>query len=184
MVRGSPAADLKDPVRLRARKAGRLGLGRSAALLIEARDAASAARQGREDRPGHRRPGRPGGPLPASSATSGLAANVYRSTVTAKDTPRIARRFLNFEDMILRFTTRPDLDIFTNNEAESDPSARSRYSPAQLGGCWRTLQGLADFAVCPVLPVHGRQMGQSQTRRPPRPVQRPRLDTPGLEPAG
>ena len=51
-------------------------------------------------------------------ATSGLAANIYRRTATAGDARRIARRFLNFEDMILRFATRPDLDIFTNNEAE------------------------------------------------------------------
>ena len=41
-----------------------------------------------------------------------------RLTVTARDAQRIARRFLTFEDMILRFATRPDLDIFTNNEAE------------------------------------------------------------------
>ena len=47
-------------------------------------------------------------------AADGLAANIYRRTATAGDARRIARRFLNFEDMILRFATRPDLDIFTN----------------------------------------------------------------------
>jgi transposase len=46
--------------------------------------------------------------------SAGLAANLYRRTATAGD----ARRFLSFEDMILRFATRPDLDIFTNNQAE------------------------------------------------------------------
>ena len=51
-------------------------------------------------------------------AAAGLAANFYRRTVTAKDARRPARRFRTFEDMILRFATRPDLDIFSNNEAE------------------------------------------------------------------
>ena len=48
--------------------------------------------------------------------------------------------------MILRFITRPDLDIFTNNQA-AGRSGRSRSSSAASGGCWRTLGGLADFAV-------------------------------------
>jgi transposase len=116
-----------------------------AALLIEARDAASAARQdGKaaldtavlEDLVTRYR----------TLATSGLAANVYRSTVTAKDARRIARRFLNFEDMILRFATRPDLDIFTNNEAERTIRP-VKVQQRSSGGCWRTLQGLADFAI-------------------------------------
>jgi transposase len=116
-----------------------------AALLIEARDAASAARQdGKaaldaavlEDLVARYR----------TLATSGLAASVYRGTATARDACRIARRFLSFEDMILRFATRPDLDIFTNNEAERTirPVKVQQRSSA---GCWRTLQGLADFAV-------------------------------------
>jgi transposase len=91
-----------------------------AGLLIEARDAASAARRdGRaalddavlEDLVARYR----------ELAASGLAANLYRRTATAGDARRIARRFLSFEDMILRFATRPDLDIFTNNEAVRCP---------------------------------------------------------------
>jgi transposase len=87
-----------------------------AGLLIEARDTARDARQAGKTTldPGvladlitrYR-----------ALATSGLAANAYRRTATAKDARRIARRFLNFEDMILRFATRPDLDIFTNDLA-------------------------------------------------------------------
>ena len=116
-----------------------------AALLIEARDAASAAR----------RDGKAAldaavlGDLVAryrALATSGLAANVYRSTVTAKDARRVARRFLKFEDMTLRFATRPDLDIFTNNEAERTIRP-VKVQQRSSGGCWRTLQGLADFAI-------------------------------------
>jgi transposase len=116
-----------------------------AALLIEARDAAGNARQdGKtaldaavlEDLVARYR----------ELATAGLAANVYRGTATARDARRIARRFLNFEDMILRFATRPDLDIFTNNEAERTIRP-VKVQQRSSGGCWRTLQGLADFAV-------------------------------------
>jgi transposase len=89
---------------------------RMASLLIEARDAARDAR----------RAGQAALDAPVledlvtryrALATSGLAASAYRRTATAKDARRIARRFLNFEDMILRFATRPDLDIFTNDLA-------------------------------------------------------------------
>ena len=87
-----------------------------AALLIEARDAAAAARAAGQSA------------LDAAVlddlvtryralAASGLAANLYRRTATASDARRIARRFRSFEDMILRFATRPDLDIFSNEGA-------------------------------------------------------------------
>ena len=116
-----------------------------AGLLIEARDAASAARRDGE------------AALDAAVldslvaryrelAASGLSANLYRRTATAKDACRIARRFLSFEDMILRFATHPDLDIFTNNEAER-AIRPVKVQQRSSGGCWRTLQGLADFAV-------------------------------------
>jgi transposase len=116
-----------------------------ASLLVQARDAAAAARQA-----GH-------AALEAAVledlatryraiASAGLAANLYRRTATAKDARRIARRFLAFEDLILRFATRPDLDIFTNNEAERTIRP-VKVQQRSSGGCWRTLQGLADFAI-------------------------------------
>jgi len=48
--------------------------------------------------------------------------------------------------MILRFATRPDLDIFTNNEA-GRTIRPVKVQQRSSGGCWRTIDGLADFAV-------------------------------------
>lgn len=54
-------------------------------------------------------------------------------------------RFRRFEDMILRFTV--DLSVpFTNNEAER-ACRPVKIQQRTSGGCWRTLQGLTDFAV-------------------------------------
>jgi transposase len=116
-----------------------------ATVLIEARDAARAARQAGQ-------PALHPEVLDAlitryrQLATTGLTANIYRRTATARDARRIAQRFLTFEDMILRFATRPDLDIFTNNEAERTIRP-VKVQQRSSGGCWRTLAGLADFAI-------------------------------------
>lgn len=116
-----------------------------ASLLIEARDAAAAARAA----------GQPALDTAVLNdlvtryralATAGLAASLYRRTATAKDARRLARRFLGFEDMILRFATRPDLDIFSNNEAERTIRP-AKIQQRSSGGCWRTLTGLAEFAL-------------------------------------
>lgn len=48
--------------------------------------------------------------------------------------------------MILRFISRPNLDIFTINEAERTIGP-VKVTQRSLGSCWRTLDGLADFAV-------------------------------------
>ena len=116
-----------------------------AGLLIEARDAAATARAAGQ------------ATLDAAVlddlvtryralATAGLTANLYRRTATARDARRLARRFRDYEDMILRFATRLELDIFTNNEAERTIRP-AKVQQRSSGGCWRTLQGLADFAL-------------------------------------
>ncbi len=109
-------------------------------------------------------------------AAAGLAANLYRRTATARDARRLARRFPGFEDLILRFAARPDLDIFSNNEA-GRTIRPVKVQQRSSGGCWRTLTGLAEFALIQSLPVHRRKMGHRQTRRPPRPVQWQHLAT-------
>ena len=116
-----------------------------AALLIEARNTARAARGAGNKVLDPDILGSITGRY-QSIAMSGLAGNVCRRTATAEDARRIARRFIRHEDMILRFITRPDLDIFTNNEAERTIRPVKVQQRAS-GGCWRTLDGLADFAV-------------------------------------
>jgi transposase len=108
-----------------------------AGLLVEACDAASAARRAGQSALGtavlddlvtrYR-----------ELAAAGLAANLYRRTATARDARRLARRFLGFEDMILRFATRPDLDIFTNDLASYCTSCGGwevRGLAGRSGGC-------------------------------------------------
>ena len=116
-----------------------------AALLIEARDHAGAARLAGQsvldtavldDLVTRYR----------ALAAAGLETSLYRRTATAKDARRIARRFRSFEDLILRFATRPDLDIFSNNEAERTIRP-VKVQQRGSGGSWRTLEGLAEFAL-------------------------------------
>ncbi len=76
----------------------------------------------------------------------GRALNLFRHNANARTARALARRFENFEDMILRFATRPDLDIFTNNEAERTIRP-VKVQQRTSGGCWRTLHGLAEFAT-------------------------------------
>jgi len=56
----------------------------------------------------------------------------------------LVERFATHRDMILRFTV--DLAVpFTNNQAERD--LRPVKLQQKISACWRTLHGLADFAV-------------------------------------
>jgi len=67
------------------------------------------------------------------------------TSVLAGHARTLAARFDQHRDMILRFTT--DLAVgFTNNVAERNVRP-VKVQQRSSGGCWRTLQGLADFAV-------------------------------------
>lgn len=71
--------------------------------------------------------------------------NLGRRGPLAKEARTLIRRFETRKDMILRFCT--DLAVpFSNNVAERDQRPVKVQQRAS-GGCWRTLQGLIDFAV-------------------------------------
>ena len=77
--------------------------------------------------------------------TAGLRDNQNRAGPLARDAAALARRFRDHQDMILRFVV--DLAVpFTNNQAERDLRP-VKIQQRTSGGTWRTLAGLADFAV-------------------------------------
>jgi transposase len=79
------------------------------------------------------------------AVAKGIADNAGKRTPTALDGARLARRFRDHEDMILRFAT--DLAVgFTSNQAERDVRP-VKVQQRSSGGTWRTLLGLADFAI-------------------------------------
>jgi len=76
---------------------------------------------------------------------TGISDNRDRAGPLARDALTLARRFRDHEDMILRFVV--DLAVpFTNNQSERDIRP-TKIQQRTSGGCWRTLSGLADFAV-------------------------------------
>jgi transposase len=76
---------------------------------------------------------------------TGISDNRDRAGPLAHDARTLAKRFRDHEDMILRFVV--DLAVpFTNNQAERDIRP-TKIQQRTSGGCWRTLAGLADFAV-------------------------------------
>lgn len=71
--------------------------------------------------------------------------NRDKNTELARHARTLARRFEEHREVILRFTT--DLTVpFSNNLAERDIRP-VKVQQRTSGGCWRTLQGLADFAI-------------------------------------
>ena len=79
------------------------------------------------------------------AVAKGITDNQAKRTQMAKDGLRLARRFRDHEDMILRFAT--DLAVgFTSNQAERDVRP-VKVQQRTSGGTWRTLLGLADFAI-------------------------------------
>ncbi|TNC23767.1 transposase [Amycolatopsis alkalitolerans] len=71
--------------------------------------------------------------------------NQDEDTALADKARTLIARFRRFENMILRFAT--DLSVpFTNNAAER-ACRPVKIQQRTSGGCWRTLQGLTDFAI-------------------------------------
>jgi len=79
------------------------------------------------------------------AAELSITTNNARAGPLAADALRLAQRFRNHEDMILRFVV--DLAVpWTNNQAERDVRP-VKIQQRTSGGAWRTLDGIADFAV-------------------------------------
>lgn len=79
------------------------------------------------------------------AVAKGVADNQGRRRKINQDGLRLAKRFRDHQDMILRFAT--DLAVgFTSNQAERDVRP-VKVQQRTSGGCWRTLQGLTDFAI-------------------------------------
>src|ERR1700677_2679531 len=75
----------------------------------------------------------------------GTDENHGHSSELAAKARTLIERFRRYEDMILRFAT--DLSVpFTNNEAERTLRP-VKVQQRTSGGAWRTVQGLADFAI-------------------------------------
>jgi transposase len=75
----------------------------------------------------------------------GQTDNQGLCTALAGRARTLMARFRRFQDMILRFAVDSSVP-FTNNEAER--SCRPvKIQQRAAGGCWRTLQGLIDFAI-------------------------------------
>jgi transposase len=124
--------------------AGQLWARSMADLLISANAAATAARAAGQARFA-------GDQLAEITAcyrgavAKGITDNQGKRSKTARDGLRLARRFRDHQDMILRFTT--DLAVgFTSNQAERDVRP-VKVQQRTSGGCWRTVDGLADFAI-------------------------------------
>jgi transposase len=58
---------------------------------------------------------------------------------------RLIRRFTRYEDMILRFAV--DLTVPSTNNCAERAVQLIKLQQRTSSGCWRTLQGLTDFAL-------------------------------------
>jgi transposase len=75
----------------------------------------------------------------------GSADNLAHTSELAGKARTLIRRFHRYQDMILRFAT--DLTVpWTNNTAERDVRP-VKIQQRTSGGCWRTLDGLTEFAL-------------------------------------
>jgi transposase len=95
------------------------------------------------------------------AAAKGITDNTAGSGLLAGDALKLARRLNEKTALVLRFATNLDVP-WTNNQAERDvrPVKIQQRSSA---GCWRTLQGIADFAVVTSYLSTATKWGKKQT---------------------
>jgi transposase len=85
--------------------------------------------------------------LPVASDVPGLPSAEELSALSAAGLAvRLAGAYRLIAELILRFAARPELDIFTNNQAERTIRP-VKVQQRGSGGAWRTLDGLAGFAI-------------------------------------
>jgi transposase len=84
------------------------------------------------------------GPKRLGALAKGRTDNHGHRSTLATPARRLIRRFTRYEDMILRFAV--DLTVpFTNYAERAVRPVKVQQHTS--GGCWRTLQGLIDFAL-------------------------------------
>jgi transposase len=91
-----------------------------------------------------------------------ITDNQDRRSRAAKDGLRLAWRFGDHQDMILRLTANVAVG-FTSNQAERDLRP-AKVQHRSSGGCWNTLEGFADFAI--VQPCLSTAANEATTRLP------------------
>jgi transposase len=124
--------------------AGQEWAGDMAAILKDALAATRAARAGGKDQLSEQQQARIRAAY-RDALAGGIAASRDKGGKLAADAMTLAMRFGRHEDMILRFIT--DLAVpFTSNQAERD-LRHAKLQQRASGGHWRTLPGLADYAI-------------------------------------
>jgi Transposase IS66 family len=120
---------------------GQLWARAMAGLLIDANAAATAARAAGRARLSDEQQAR----IRARYLGAVAKRIAGKTTQIGKDGLRLARRFRDHQDMILRFST--DLAVgFTSNQAEREVCP-VKVQQRTSGGCRRTLADLAGFAI-------------------------------------
>lgn len=110
----------------------------------------------------------------------GTDENRGHSSELATKARTLIGRFRRYEDMILRFAT--DLSVpFTNNEAER-ALRPVKVQQRTSGGCWRTVQGLADFAIVHSYLDTANKLGHRQTQCTPKTIHHRPLATTSTRP--
>ena len=97
----------------------------------------------------------------------GRTDNLGDNSELGRSARTLIRRFHRYQDMILRFTTNLTIP-WTNNQTERDLRP-VKIQQRTSGGCWRTLEGLTEFAAVHSCLATAGKWGK-KTRRPHRTI--------------